>query len=314
MDAQFFSRLTRIAHSIQIVPWRRLAILSVLWLCASGCGVKLMYNNLDRIARWSMSDYLKMDSAQRAYFNEEFAVLLYWHRTTQLPEYADFLESLEVTFADGTDSQEMRLLMDELFIWGELLEARVTPMAIEMMLSMSHEQVARLPELLIEDNERLREDEVDLSIEEIQKEWSKDFADGFGRLSGRLTGTQKDYLDVQSQQYVPQFEQWADYRWRWQVDVLDLLVNGREEPDKFAASFVDLAAKRKSYYGEELTAVFDHNEKLAMDVTVWLINHLEDKQRKKLFKRFASLAEVFRELVAEAPATAPPQPACLAVC
>lgn len=295
------------------ISGRVLICLGVL-LLAGGCSVKGVYNNADRLARWSVSDYLDMDSAQRDYFDREFAVFMYWHRTTQLPVYAGTLEELEAVTRDGADAAEIQALLDDMFGWWEAIERQGLPMATELMLSLTDAQLARLPEKLAADNEELAEDEAGLSLEEIQEHWWQEYTDGFSRFSGKLSSEQKAHVAAQSVHYIPQMALWTDYRRRWQADLLDLLINGREDPDKFAAAFEDLTKRRKSYYGAELTAVFDANERLARDVGVWLINSLSARQKERFSERLLEYAGLFRELVAEAPAAPPPGGACLVRC
>ena len=226
-----------------------------------------------------------------------------------------WLESMEPAFANGTSTEEFEAVMGSLFAWYEEAEARGMPIAIDMMLSLTDEQLARLPARLEEDNEELSEDEAGLSVEQSQKRWREEFAEGFARFAGKLNQEQKDYLVQQSVRYVPQYDLWADYRRRWYLDVMALLRDGRDDPEAFAQAFLELAANRRShYYGLELTVIFDHNEVLYRDVSVWLINHLSEKQREKLFTRTGELAVAFRELVAQAPEQAPTESVCLVRC
>ncbi|MCB1682845.1 MAG: DUF6279 family lipoprotein [Pseudomonadales bacterium] len=293
--------------------WRILICTAVL-LLAGGCSVKSVYNNADRLARWSVSDYLDMDRAQRDYFDQEFAVFMHWHRTTQLPAYAGTLEALEAVTRDGTDSAEIQALFDDMFGWWEAIEQQGLPMVTELMLSLSDAQLARLPEKLAADNEELGEDEAGRSLEEIQEHWWREYTDGFSRFSGKLNSTQKAHVAAQSVHYIPQMALWTDYRRRWQADLLDLLRNEREDPEKFAAAFEALTKLRRSYYGAELTAVFAANERLARDVGVWLINNLNEKQKERFSERLLEYAGLFRELVAEAPVAPPEGGACLVRC
>lgn len=284
-------------------------------MLSGGCGVKLAYNNMDRFARWGMSDYVDINAEQRAYFDAEIDKILYWHRTEQLPEYAALFESLESQFADGTSRAEMQAIGDQFFLWYEDIEAQLLPFGIEMLLSLTPEQVAELPEKLQRDNAELAEDETGLTVKESQARWQQEYVDGFSRFSGRLNPDQKAYLTEQSVRYIPQYDLWADYRRRWQADVMQLVVEGRDDPAAFDKAFRDLVARRiPVYYGDELTAIFDHNELLYQDVTVWLINNLTDKQKERLFTRIQDLARDFRELTAEAAPEPPTDTVCLVRC
>ncbi len=281
---------------------------------ASGCSIKMMYNNADRFARWAVNDYIQMDDAQEAYFTAEVDAIHYWHRTSELPLYADYLDSLPTTFDKELEESDVQDVFDTFYAWWEVFEAKTLPFVTEMMLSLSDEQVARLPERLDEDNEKFFEDEFDKPLDEVQADWRKEYADAISRFSGRLTKEQKAYLEDQSVRYVPQFELWAEYRARWQADLMDLLLTKRQDPEAFTEAFIAISKSRESYYGEELTAVFDTNEKLASEVTAWLINNLTVKQRERFYERIGEMAQVFRELAAEVPDEIPQGGGCLVTC
>ena len=291
-------------------------ICSVLFvlLSTSGCSIKMLYNNADRFARWAVNDYIQMNDAQEAYFTAEVDAIHYWHRTEELPLYADYLDSLPTAFDTEVDAEDVRSVFETFYSWWDVFEEETMPFVTEMMLSLTDEQMERLPERLEKDNAELAEDEFDRSLDEVQAEWAKQYSDTMSRFSGRLTRDQKDYVSAQSVRYVPQFELWAEYRERWQTDLLKLLREKRDDPEAFAEAFVALSENRESYYGEELTAVFDANENLASEVTAWLINNLTDKQRERFYERIGEMADTFRELAAEAPDERPPGGDCLVRC
>ena len=133
----------------------RIGVVVVALVLGSGCSVKFAYNNLDRFARWGVSDYLNMNDEQREYFDAEFAKLHDWHRIDHLPRYADLLESLPQTMADGIDAGEMLEVESTMMGWGDELEERGTPMVIELLRSMTEEQVARLPKKLEASNKEI---------------------------------------------------------------------------------------------------------------------------------------------------------------
>jgi hypothetical protein len=310
VDDQFFPDVGGIKTMVKFA--RPLIALSCLLVFSSGCSIKLMYNNLDRFARWGVNDYIKMDDAQEAYFDQELEAILYWHRSEELPRYASYLESLEL--GKDTDEEAVQGMMDTMFSWWEAFEVKSMPMMIEMMLSLSDEQVEKLPTRLAKDNKSFSEDEHERPLEEIQEEWWRGYSDTMSRFSGRFTKAQKQYLADQSVRYIPQFEMWADYRQRWQGELMRLLHEERGDPEVFVAAFATLMDERESYYGEELQAVFDENEQLAREVTAWLIRDFNDKQRGRFKTRLAEMAETFRELSEDLPDEVPSSGGCLVRC
>jgi hypothetical protein len=193
------------------------------------------------------------------------------------------------------------------------MEARMTPMFIELMLSMTDEQVARLPKKLAASNDELAKPEVDQSLDSAQARWRDDVADMFSRFAGRLSPEQQKYLTSQSVRYLPERILWADYRRRWQADLLSLL-SEREDAVRFAERYLQIAANRESYFGAELAHIFDNNEALGREVGGWLLNNMTDGQQERLFERLLDYAVEFRELAAQADSLAPPADGCLLTC
>lgn len=279
--------------------WRLTLLLLALGM-GSGCSVKFAYNNLDRFARWGVSDYLQMNAEQRRYFDSEFAKLHEWHRRTQLPAYADFLESVPHTLADGTDSAELLLMEQTVLGWAEVMMERGLPMTAHILRSMTDEQVAQLPDRLQESNDEIADPEGHGDLARAQAQWAEEVADGFKRFAGRVTQAQQAYLSARSVDYIPEREMWSEYRVRWQADLLALLRRRDQEAD-FDQRFFALARNRERYYGAELAGVFAHNEDLSREIAQWLLNHLTQEQRRRLNERLLDLATDFRELAGSAP-------------
>ena len=137
-------------------------------------------------------------------------------------------------------------------------------------------------------------------MDDAQEGWRDEVADIFSQFVGRLSSAQRKYLASQSVRYLPERVLWVEYRRRWQGDLM-LLLEEREDAARFGERFVQLAGSREAYYGEELTYIFDHNEELSREVGRWLLNHMTDAQRERLFERLLEFAMVFRELAVEVP-------------
>jgi len=291
---------------------RRVLVAGVL-VALSGCSVQFAYNNLDRLARWSASDYIDMTSDQRAYFDAAFEDLWIWHRGAHLPQYAAFLDSVAVRFADGTSEGEMQQVVDQVVAWAEEVQGRALPATAEMLASLSDAQVLALAATLEERNREIAEPELDVSMAEIRRLWVEEFSERFSRFSGNLTSVQQAYLRSQAERYQPERVLWADYRRRWQADLLALL-RFRQDLTGLERGLGELARHRELYYGSRLTAVDHNNVKLLRESSVWMVNSLTDRQRQRFSDRLGELAEDFRALAArETAAPTAPLP-CLVDC
>lgn len=286
------------------------ALLAVLLV--SGCSVQLAYNNLDRLARWSMSDYIDFDAPQRDYFDAAIDELWHWHRREHLPAYAEFLDAVGPRLVDGTSEAEMQALVNQVIGWGEEIQGRAMPSAAVLLSSLSDAQVAALADNLADSNEELAEPEAGVSLEEAQAIWRDEFEDRFSGFSGRLTGVQEAYLDQLATRYRPELVLWAEYRRRWQADLLALL-RFRADVAGLERGLAELSANRERYYGPELAEIDAHNEALLREASVWLINSLTERQGERFVERLGELATDFRELAAQS-GPAPAEPPCLIRC
>jgi len=275
--------------------WRSVAGLLLILSLGSGCSVKFAYNNLDRFVRWGVSDYVQLTPEQREYFDAEFARLHQWHRQTQLPVYAEFLESVPRTLADGTDAAELLAMEHTVQGWAEVMLEKGLPMTAHILRSMTDEQVADLPARLEASNADIADPERHGDLQRSQEQWADEVADTFKRFAGRMTSAQRDYLAARAVGYIPELQMWAEYRVRWQADLLALL-HRRHEDAEFDERFFALARNREHYYGTELAAVFAHNENLSREVARWLLNHLSPEQQRRMEDRLLEWAEDLREL------------------
>ncbi len=276
----------------------RTLLLLVLVAAASGCSIKLAYNNLDRFIRWGVSDYVELDRAQKDYLQTEIRKVLYWHRTTQLPLYSDYMMGLADQLSDGVSAAQIEGIFEQFFVWGDAIEDKSLPIAVHILASLSEEQVAGLPEKLEASNVEIEEAEVGKPLEKVQAEWAKEFEDTLERFTGRLDVRQRNYIGRRAQAYEPERELWAAYRRRWQADFVALLEE-RQAPD-FGERFAALSKAREDYYGPEYTRVSEANIALGRDVAAYVLSNLSEKQAERFRDALVELGEDFAELAAQA--------------
>lgn len=284
-----------------------------LVILLSGCSVKLIYNNADRFIRWEVADFVDFDRQQRLYFDGELAHLLYWHRRTQLPMYAELFASMPQRAAQGLTTQEFADLATTAEGWGGAIETRVLPIATQILLSMSPKQVEQLPKRLEKANAEFLEDERDKTLEQDRKRWGKEVEKGYRRFIGRLTVEQREYLRGMAQQYVSERDLWVAYRGRWQQQMLSQLQSwsAREVgAQEFADFMAQLSANRQSYYGE-FEEISLSNRRLAAEVSAWLLSNLTPKQQDKFTDVMEDIARDLNELAADLPKREPAPMPCL---
>lgn len=279
---------------------------------ATGCGVKLAYNNLDRLARWSADDYLNLDAAQETFFNAELDVVLYWHRTTELPVYARTVRKLDVALADGATVEEMFVFRQEIEgWWRRILEASL-PLMSQLMYSATDAQLDRFTGQVDKDALKYIKPYEKLSVDARRERWAREVRDGFESFTGRLSNAQRQLIKQFSVRWVPDDRSWADYRRRYGA-ALVALVRERNGYVEFSRAFRELTFNRERWYGDEYASALAWNQDLFRDLSIEVVNSLTPDQHRALSENLFEVAKDFDELSLDAAPTAPPS-ACLIDC
>lgn len=263
-------------------------------ICLTGCSVKFAYNNVDRLLRWQVSDYVNLNSEQKDRLVEDIDELMAWHRAQHLPQYVLFAHGIAQTWSDGVTEQQIADMFEHILVWGNEIQERGEPIATALLVSLSDAQVAALPAKLERSNIEIEEDEIDTSLVDIQEHWAEEFADGLERFTGRLAKDQKSYITRRAVAYQPEAHLWMQYRRRWQADLLVLLE--KRNDTGFAQKFDALVAARDTYYGETFVRVSGENITLARQMAAHLLSNMSAKQSQRFVEALTDLAEDFAEL------------------
>lgn len=274
----------------------RSGALVLLALLVGGCSVKFAYNNADRLLRWQVSEYIDLDREQKAVLSARIDEFMTWHRRTQLPEYADQMYLWSQQLTDQVTPEQIAGIFEQMLQWGERMEDRGLPIAVEIMAGLSDDQVAELGPRLELSNAEIAEPEFGLSEEEAQQSWAREFEDAMERFTGRLDIRQRDYIQRKAAGYQPERVLWAEYRRRWQADLLSLL--DQRQSDQFAAAFSELSRAREDYYGDKYTRVSEENIELSREVAAYVLSNLSQRQSDRLQDSLTKLGDDFAELAA----------------
>ena len=274
----------------------RSGALVLLALLVGGCSVKFAYNNADRLLRWQVSEYIDLDREQKAVLSARLDEFMTWHRRTQLPEYADQMYLWSQQLTDQVTPEQIAGIFEQMLLWGERMEDRGLPIAAEIMAGLSDDQVAELGPRLELSNAQIAEPEFGLSEEEAQQSWAREFEDAMERFTGRLDIRQRDYIQRKAAGYQPERVLWAEYRRRWQADLLSLL--DQRHNDQFAAAFSELSRAREAYYGDKYTRVSEENIELSREVAAYVLSNLSQRQSDRLQDSLTKLGDDFAELAA----------------
>lgn len=170
-----------------------------LLLVTGGCstGLKLAYDNLERLALWEIDDRIELDDSQKALFHKEFKDLHAWHRRSQLPLYAADLRTLAAAI-DG--NQPLGTAADQTLskadAHGQRLWEQSKPGIERLLASVSDTQIIAYDQQQREDIDKDLRKQAGDSLDERRKRWLRDWRKGLDRWIGKLNPRQVALLDA----------------------------------------------------------------------------------------------------------------------
>jgi hypothetical protein len=273
-----------------------LAVLAVLAL--QGCGVKLIYNNMDRVVPWYVDNYIDLSPAQRRYLKRRMKEHLYWNRTTQLVSYATTLEGAARSIEDGLTAAELEAVIDNVKIHRAVLIDEIVPTTAVLLISSSDEQLLEFAMRVDEGNEEYLEDEQRDRVE-LEADWAKEVKRSLKDLIGRLTAEQRQLIEGRSREVEFAAPAQVAFRRNWQRDFLRALAK-RDDPVWFTERFAYMAHNYEEWFTDDFREVEKRDDVFYRGLVLDVDRTLTPEQRRNLMDWFLNLAQDLRELAADA--------------
>lgn len=275
---------------------RLVALLIVCGLLVSCSATRLLYNQLDWLVVWYLDDYFSLTDEQRDALRESVDRHLEWHRTTQLPKYAEFCRDLEREWAQQPSVDILRRRHDELIgYWDAMLEYGLPDMA-RFLLSLTDEQVDEFDARVQESNAELLEEYSGETRERRLKQRRKSVVKITERFVGRLNQNQKGVVGQYVNNLHDNSQEWIEGRRLWQLEFMALL---RERPADFEPRLRGLMLDPNQFDSAEYRRKVDENRELIFDMYEVMLYSLTEAQRATLSKRLKRYAKDFELLAAQ---------------
>ncbi|MGL6110806.1 MAG: DUF6279 family lipoprotein [Rubrivivax sp.] len=202
-----------------IIGWLLLCVLAL-----SGCSaLRVGYNQAPTLAWWWLDGYMDFNAEQAPQIKEALNQWFAWHRTTQLPDYANLLAAAQVQVMQPATaaqvcrwSQDLRARVDAAFAHG-------VPLAAELLPSLGAPQLAHLEKRYRRSNLEFQEDFLQVQADERLEASIKRTIDRAEMLYGRLDERQRQVIasGVSASPFDP--AAWLAERQAVQAEVLQTL-------------------------------------------------------------------------------------------
>ena len=202
-------------------------LILVLALGLVGCSsTKMAYRYADWGIVWWVEDYVTLTADQKHQLNSDIDQLRQWHCSAELPRYRAWLDELESDVSSSPpDQATIAYHQEQLFGFFPSLLERATPVAVNLLSSLSDEQVQELADNMAQSQQEMEEEFLAGSPEATAEARAERTAERVERWLGTLNSEQRSIVRQWSVNRGDQTEIWLQGRRNWQLALLELLKN-----------------------------------------------------------------------------------------
>jgi hypothetical protein len=274
---------------------RALLAVLVISVSTSGCTTKLVYDFLDWGLYWELKDYVKFTRDQRLLVKDEISQLIDWHRSEELPQYADQLEKLSKELKSGITVEQLEESYNNLRDSWQRIVIKTLPAAVDIISNLNDEQVNDFFEMLIEkegdDAKKIEKGTNARTLKKREAYVSKKIVD----VIGKLNEDQKSLIAQWTLSMKPTKELSLAQAIQWRTRMQTVLAE-RHNEQQLENNLMVLFANPDQLRSTSYRRVIEKNKRLIMQLLFDLNQTLTKQQRSKLVKKLKSYINDFRDL------------------
>lgn len=269
--------------------------LVALFVLAGCSSTRMAYRYADWGVVWWVEDYVTLSRAQKQQLNQDLDSLRQWHCSTELPRYRAWLDELEADIADGApDIDTIEYHQQQLLVFVPDLLDRVVPVAVNLLASLSDDQVTELARNMAEDQAELEQEMLGGNQNQTASARAERTTKRVERWLGSLNGEQQSLVEEWSADRGQQTEIWLQGRKNWQQALLETL-EGRNQPG-FDATIRELVVNSENARGPEYQAMMTESQQAMANLMHSLIQAGDQQHREHLQARANKLNQDFTAL------------------
>jgi uncharacterized protein DUF6279 len=171
----------------------------VLVTCAlvsmlAACGTGFVYNRLDWLSRYFVSSQVTLDDAQSRALQSNLDSFFAWHRRSELPRYATFLDQMANDAARPVTLPQLEAGQREVEVFMRDSVAHGAPSAARWLSGLRPEQVDELFANFAEKDRKVRAQKCDGTPAERRAKRTHQFIDNVENWTGRLSRAQREMI------------------------------------------------------------------------------------------------------------------------
>lgn len=268
----------------------------------AGCGlVRTGYDQLDTITYWWLNRYLDFSDAQARAVRADLKALRDWHRSAELPTYADLLVELQRMAKNDVSPAAACDVITKARDRFELLLFQTAPQVGSLALTLEPGNMKRLRKKFAEEDKQWREKWLDISPAKLAEERLEAWSDRSEFFYGRLTAPQKQAIrDAIARSALDPKISWV-LRQKRQEDILATLekIRKTKPSPSMAEAEIRTLIERSLHPDDPAGAEMRRNLLSEACENAAAIHQLATPaQRKRAQEKLAGLEQDFRKLAA----------------
>jgi hypothetical protein len=283
-------------------------LIAAALLSACSTGVRLGYGYADTLLLYSIDGYVGLTPEQTALVKERSAALIAWHRSTQLRDYAQFIETARRKLAGPVSAADVLEFNHAVNARMAVLGQRAAPDIAEFALTLTPEQLGKMERKLTGDTRKARRELAKTdgrsSLDDRVRRYAERADFWFGTLSAQQLELVRAWLATQPDGTA----WWIDERERRQREFLIVLQRIQSERPSEATATQWLrtyfAQLHRPTDAERRNTAEGHRAANA-DLTAQLLNAATPEQKAALSRKLAGFADDFQALASERAASPP---------
>jgi hypothetical protein len=254
-------------------------LLSLLVGCST---IKVSYRFLDNAIRWKINDYVSLTNTQGAALNRDINKFHYWHQSTQLPVYADFMSKKAVQFEqEKLSPQDVSKIYDEVFDLAMASVDELVPVITTMLFSLDDKQIPSvIKNIERELTKDLKEDLARTLKQQVVRRQGR-MIKRIAKLIGRLTKSQANLI-ADWAKATSSSNTLREQRHKRLSEVVPKLLNNRSNPKQFNRSILAQFKTQERYASAAEKQSYQQRKKLTLKLMSDLFNSLTPLQKQKL--------------------------------
>ena len=183
------------------------ALLLLLGSISACTFARFTYGIADNLALRELNKYFDLNSSQKAAAEADLEAMLAWHRSQELPIYAEILRELIQDIRQPATPRRINYYYDQMLAARTRALDYIEESAVNFLVRLGPEQAQHFQERLAEDEEERLEEQGDLSPEEAFEEYYEELLDNA-----------EDWFDDFSKPQQKQLEALARIWWQERLD------------------------------------------------------------------------------------------------